>query len=50
MLTQYEQLLNAPHEITRHEQPSARDHSAAARKRSSAKPTSSTTEKSTLFA
>jgi hypothetical protein len=36
MLAQYEQLLNAPPEITRHEQPSARDHSAAARKRGSA--------------
>jgi hypothetical protein len=44
MLTQHEQLLNAPHEITRHEQPSARDDPAAARKRSSAMPTSSTTE------
>jgi hypothetical protein len=50
MLTQYERLLNALPEITRHEQPSARDDPAAVRKRSSATPTSSTTEKSTLFA
>jgi hypothetical protein len=52
MLTQYELLLNGLPEITRHEQPSARDHWAAARKHSSAMPTScasSTTAKSTLL-
>jgi hypothetical protein len=35
MLAQYEQLLNAVPEITRHEQPPARDHPAAPRRRSS---------------
>lgn len=35
MLAQYEQLLNAVPEITCHEQPPARDHPAAPRRRSS---------------